>query len=107
MKNLAFKLRIQNKQGIIPNLICTLKLLVNEKNNFSLGLFKTNTEGDIEITQSIAEDKIKEFSSLFPDDYNGNESNFNGQLECIIESSIDINNRLEKIKEIFTCIYVT
>ena len=82
-------------------LICSVQLLTHKKNNFSLGIYKTDNEGWFIITKEIIELKIKEAVEFFEMDYDNSAKNMMNKIEVTIENNEDLKKRISRIKEFF------
>ncbi len=93
--------KIRNDSGVLSNFICSVQLLVYKKNDFSIGFFKTDENGEFIIKKSLIKKLIKTETFNFPMDYNDNIKNFNGEIKFLIESQMDLQNRLNRIIEFY------
>lgn len=92
---------VLNNSKKISGLVCSVRLLTFHKNNYSIGMFKTNNEGEFVITKEKIEKEIKESNEIFIMDYDSSPDNFKGSIEIVIENIEDINRRMSAIEKFF------
>lgn len=92
---------VLNNCKIISGLVCSVELLTRHKNNFSLGLYRTDENGSFIITKEKIEFKIKEDTEFFLMDYNNSPENLTGCVEIRIEKIEDLQERANRIKKFF------
>jgi len=92
---------ILNNGEIVSGLVCSVELLTRHKNNFSIGLYRTDDNGSFIITKEKMEFKIKEDAEFFLMDYNNSPENLTGSIEIRIERIEDLQERVNRIKKFF------
>ena len=85
----------------VSGLVCSVELLTHHKNNFSLGLYRTDDKGSFIISKEKIELKIKEVTEFFLMDYNNSPENLTGSMEIKIENIEDLQERMNGIEEFF------
>ena len=93
--------QVINNTKLVSGLVCSVKLLTYHKNDYPLGIFKTNQKGEFFITKEIIEMSIQESDSFFSMDYDSKIENFKGSIEINIENSKDFSTRMKNIEEFF------
>ena len=93
--------KILNNSQKVCGLICSVDVLTYHKNNYPMGIYKTNDEGIFVITKEIITGKIQESNELFIMDYDNSLRNFTGNIEITIESLEDINRMIRNVEKFF------
>lgn len=92
---------VLNNSKKISGLVCSIVLLTRYKNNFSLGLYRTDDNGSFTITKEKMEFEIKENAEFFLMDYNDSPENLIGSIEIKIENTEDLEERRNRSEEYF------
>ena len=97
----TIRIQILKNTKPISGLVCSVELLMYDKNNYSIGFFKTDDKGEITVSKERIEFEIEEANQLFLMDYDSSTKNFKGDIEINIETSKGLKIRMNNIKEFF------
>jgi len=95
---LIFKFTSDEK--LVSDLLVHFVLLSRLKNNFTIGSFTTNQDGEIKLTHEIMQETIEKAKSDYPMDYSGTLDDCIG-VEVIVETMSELRSRINKGKEFY------
>lgn len=93
--------KASSESSVFQNIVCFVELLTHSKNNYMLGPYKTDLMGEIHLSRLEIEREIKNEQELFPMDYNGGLTNCTGYIRFVVESEVDLNARIERVRKYF------
>lgn len=85
---------------LVSNLLVYFILLSETKNNFSIGPFITNKNGEIELTHKIMTETIENAKADYPMDYSGTLDDCMG-VEVVVETVNELRSRINRGKEFY------
>ncbi len=85
----------------IENLLVYFTLFANKKNDYSIGPFLSDINGEIKLSKSKLEDEIKKSRELFIMDYSSDLEDCKQELGISIDDMKDIEIRLKKINNFY------
>ncbi|WP_291138621.1 hypothetical protein [Flavobacterium sp. UBA7663] len=85
----------------VKDLIVSITVLANKKNNYSLGSLKTDSDGKIIVFRSTIENKIQELKQLYIMDYSSDIDDCKDWIIIKIESKIELETRSKNMEKYY------
>jgi hypothetical protein len=85
----------------IENLIVSITVLANSKNDYSLGFLKTDSDGKLIVFRSMIENEIKKAMSEFIMDYASSINDCKDWIIIEVENISELETRLKNIEKYY------